>query len=60
MKTENDFKTIEAMTVYGGSFVKRLAAAALVADSDNFARIKSAFPKLWNEYENMVRELKKS
>lgn len=43
----------EAMMTYGGSFVKALGKALEVADSDNQARIKEAFPKYWKQYVEM-------
>jgi len=49
MKNE-DYKILEAMTTYGGSFAKAIARAALLADSDNYAKLKAAFPELWTKY----------
>jgi hypothetical protein len=46
-----DYWTIEAMSTFGGSFVKALAEAARRADSSNLARIKIAFPEYWSKYE---------
>jgi len=45
-----DFAVVQAMTRYGGSFARALGEAARSADPDNLARIKAAFPELWNEY----------
>lgn len=47
---EKDFRTIENMEMFGGSFVKALALAARRADSRNLARIKKAFPDYWRDY----------
>lgn len=52
-----DYWTIEAMTKYGGSFVKALAEAARHADPQNLGRIKIAWPEHWEEYEKTGREL---
>ena len=49
MKDE-DYKILEAMTLYGGSFAKAIARAALLADSENYAKLKAAFPELWTKY----------
>lgn len=46
----NDQKVIEAMQKWGGSFVRALAEAAIVADSDNLRRIKEAFADIWEKY----------
>lgn len=40
----------QAMTDHGGNFVKALAAAYLVADTDNQIRIKLAFREYWATY----------
>jgi hypothetical protein len=43
----NNKQTINTMMEYGGSFVRKLGAAALVADSDNLAKIKTTWPDYW-------------
>lgn len=50
--------TLQAMTVYGGSFIQSLAAAARNADSENLAKIKAAWPEYWARYEAMGAILK--
>lgn len=45
-----DFKVIEAMRLFGGSFVHALASAASKADPDNLEKIKSTWPELWERY----------
>ena len=52
-----DYWTIEAMAKHGGSFVEALAEAARHADRQNLAKIKSAWPEYWTEYEKTGREL---
>jgi hypothetical protein len=52
-----DKKTIETMMEYGGSFVRKLGAAALVADQDNLAKIKSTWPDYWAQYDRMAKQL---
>ena len=47
---DGDLRVVEAMEKYGGGFVKKLAAAAMVADSVNLAIIKGAWPEYWDEY----------
>ena len=56
MKTEKDYKIIETMMTYGGSFVKGLAEAFLHADPINFEILKNAFPKYWKEYKGMAED----
>ena len=51
--SDNDIRTIEAMTRFGGSFVRHLGEAAKFADSENLNRIKFAFPEYWRRYEQL-------
>ena len=53
---DNDYLILEAMSVYGGSFVKALAVAARMADNENYAKLKAAFPDLWDSYAAFVRK----
>lgn len=53
---DQDYKILEAMTIYGGSFVKSLAWAAQRADSENYAKLKAAFPEIWDSYAAFVRK----
>jgi len=52
-----DKKTIETMMEYGGSFVRKLGAAALVADQQNLNRIKATWPEYWEQYTKMAKQL---
>ncbi len=52
-----DFDVAFTMIEYGGSFVRQLGAAALVADSDNLAKIKSTWPDYWDQYTRMAQQL---
>jgi hypothetical protein len=47
---KSDYNTITAMEIYGGQFVKRLAAAYVAADDDNRAIIRTAFQSIWSRY----------
>ena len=47
----------KTMIEYGGSFVRKLGAAALVADSDNLAKIKQTWPDYWAQYSRMAKQL---
>ncbi len=49
---EEDYKTLDNMSAYGGSFVKSLSEAFRCADSKNFAKLKKTFPEYWNQYSN--------
>ena len=53
----NDRQIINTMIEYGGSFVRKLGAAALVADSDNLAKIKATWPDYWAQYARMAKQL---
>jgi hypothetical protein len=48
---------IETMMEYGGSFVRKLGAAALVADPENLRKIKNAWPDYWSKYQRMAQQL---
>jgi protein involved in sex pheromone biosynthesis len=48
-----DLKTVQNMEQYGGSFVKALAEAFHKADSENFLKLKNAFPEYWQKYSKM-------
>lgn len=50
-----DYQIVQAMRACGGSFARALAEAFDRADLDNQARIKIAFPELWEEYRNLAR-----
>jgi hypothetical protein len=52
-----DFDVARTMIEYGGSFVRKLGAAALVADQDNLSKIKSTWPDYWAQYERMAKQL---
>ena len=50
-----DEATIDAMTAYGGLFVRTLAECCHTADHINYSRLRMAFPKLWKQYAKMAR-----
>ena len=54
--TTEDERTVLMMKIYGGSFVKALAHAMLLADAINFATLKGAFPTYWNHYSQLSAE----
>jgi len=56
MKTEHDYAILDAMSKYGGSFVKQLVILAYLADSENFQKLKSTFSNYWEEYENFLKK----
>ena len=45
------------MVEYGGSFVSKLGAAALVADPSNLKKLRDAFPDYWANYARMAQQL---
>ena len=53
----NDRQIINTMMEYGGSFVRKLGAAALVADQQNLNRIKATWPEYWDQYARMAKQL---
>jgi hypothetical protein len=56
-RTIGDYEIVAAMGIYGGSFAKALAAAANCADPDNLARLKAAFPELWDDYHDKAERV---
>lgn len=53
---DNDYKVIEAMEKYGGSFVQALAVAYRRADPTNYAKLRATFGEYWFQYEAMVKD----
>ena len=51
-----DYKVIEAMQSFGGSFAKSIGDALMYADSTNYDRLTKAFPDLIEEYELMANQ----
>lgn len=54
MNKHDDYAVVEAMIKYGGSFAEALGRAARAADGDNYARLKKAFPEVWERYAKFV------
>ena len=59
MKEEEKFAVAEAMTRHGGSFVKALGQALMLADSDNAEKIKTAFREYWEKYWEIYKKVKR-
>lgn len=55
--SKKELEVIDAMRTYGGSFAKSLGATMILADPENFGRLRAAFPELWGDYEMMVERL---
>lgn len=53
-----DHQIVWAMQECGGSFVSLLGKLFLKADSDNQARIKSAWPEYWKRYADIAERLR--
>jgi len=47
---EHEYKVVNNMANFGGSFVKALAEAFRRADPINFVKLKNAFAEYWEEY----------
>ena len=54
--TTDEMQVVGMMRVYGGSFVKALAHAMLLADAVNFAVLRDAFPAYWKHYAKLNSE----
>jgi pyruvate/2-oxoacid:ferredoxin oxidoreductase beta subunit len=59
---DEEFKVVENMERYGGSFVQALAQCFYRADNNNFIRLRLAFPEYWEEYsvDKDAKELQES
>lgn len=53
MNTGLDYKVVETMEKYGGSFVKALAECFRRADSHNFLKLYLTFGEYWEQYRKM-------
>lgn len=51
----HELAVVDAMSKFGGGFVKALAECFRRADSRNFARLKATFADYWTEYERWTR-----
>jgi len=60
MKEEEKFAVAEAMIRHGGSFVKALGQALMLADSDNAEKIKTAFKEYWEKYWEIYKKVKEN
>lgn len=49
-----DAHVTRAMVVYGGSFVSALGKLWPLADDNNRARLKAAFPEYWEQYHKLA------
>ena len=57
---DKDLWTIRAMKKSGGSFVKALGEAALLADDINRKKIKVTFYEYWRRYELIGEDMRKN
>ena len=44
--------------IYGGAFAAALGRAVLRADDDNYQRLQTAFPELFERYRELAEKLK--
>ena len=56
--TDEDCEVVDAMELYGGSFVKALATCFLLADGYNYPKLKEAFFDYWLQYQKIAKEKK--
>ena len=54
----SDHQITQAMKDCGGGFVKQLGHLYRLADETNQARIKAAWPELWQNYTEMAERLR--
>lgn len=51
---DSQMAVVEAMEIYGGSFVKALAECFRRADRTNFAKLQLTFQSYWMDYLQMA------
>lgn len=56
MKSDEDWKVIEAMRKFGGSFITALGDCFLRADAVNYAKLRKTFAEEWKEYRKLAVE----
>ena len=49
-----ELEIVEAMTRYGGNFIRHLAAAYTAADPENRRLIRETWPDNWEQYRSMA------
>jgi hypothetical protein len=54
--TEDEFRVVDAMYKYGGSFVRALSECFYRADVFNVIKLKEAFPEYWKQYDEMSQK----
>jgi hypothetical protein len=59
LPTKLDYRILESMEQRGGGFASALAKAAYRADDVNFAKLKGAFPELWEHHAMHVEHCSK-
>jgi len=55
-----DYKVVETMRQYGGSFIRAFAELYRLADLQNQRILREAFPKYWMEYAEMTRQIERN
>lgn len=56
---DREYWTRKAMRRFGHGFVKSVADSADTADVEQLARLKDAFPDIWEKYAGLGVELEK-
>ena len=59
LPTKLDYRILESMEQRGGGFASALAKAAYRADDVNFAKLKQAFPELWEHHAMLINHCSK-
>lgn len=54
--TEKDCQILDAMTEFGGSFVKHLAELCWHADGPNYVKLRTIFATYFDQYEKMIKK----
>lgn len=54
MRSEEDYKIVETMERFGGSFVQALAVCFRRADFENYMKLRMLFDNYWEQYRSMA------
>ena len=58
MNENNEYKILETMRQFGGSFVSGLSELYQIADVNNREKLKIAFGDIFDKYEKMAKRIK--
>lgn len=58
MTWDEQYWVAQAMVKKGGGFIKALGEALRLADAENAAKLKEAFPGIWRKFQGVGEEMR--